>query len=105
MSSYDQTIRAEPLPYPIWGKDHIDSETIKQMDASMRLPITVAGALMPDAHLGYGLPIGGVLATEGAVIPFAVGVDIACRVRLSVFPVSPIVMGQKSGQFKKALNE
>ncbi|MFT3829642.1 MAG: RtcB family protein [Opitutaceae bacterium] len=40
---------------------------------------------MPDAHVGYGLPIGGVLATEGAVVPFAVGVDIACRMKLSVF--------------------
>ena len=42
---------------------------------------------MPDAHLGYGLPIGGVLATENAVIPYAVGVDIACRMRLSVFDI------------------
>ena len=42
---------------------------------------------MPDAHLGYGLPIGGVLATENSVIPYAVGVDIACRMRLSVFDV------------------
>ena len=41
--------------------------------------VSVRGALMPDAHLGYGLPIGGVLATENAVIPYAVGVDIACR--------------------------
>ena len=48
------------------------------------LPVAVAGALMPDAHLGYGLPIGGVLATENAVIPYAVGVDIACRMKLTV---------------------
>src|SRR5690606_28794899 len=41
--------------------------------------------LMPDAHVGYGLPIGGVLACEGAVVPYAVGVDIACRMKLSVF--------------------
>jgi tRNA-splicing ligase RtcB (3'-phosphate/5'-hydroxy nucleic acid ligase) len=105
MPPNDQTLHAEPLPYPIWGKEQIDSETITQMNASMRLPITVSGALMPDAHVGYGLPIGGVLATEGAVIPYAVGVDIACRMRLSIFPVSPIVIGQKSGQFKKALTE
>ncbi|MBZ0283514.1 MAG: RtcB family protein [Anaerolineae bacterium] len=75
------------------------------MNAAMRLPISVAGALMPDAHVGYGLPIGGVLATEDAVIPYAVGVDIACRVRLSVFPQSPIVIKQKAGQFKNALIE
>ena len=35
-------------------------------------------ALMPDAHLGYGMPIGGVMATKGVVIPNAVGVDIGC---------------------------
>jgi tRNA-splicing ligase RtcB len=44
----------------------------------------MAGALMPDAHLGYGLPIGGVLACENAVVPYAVGVDIACRMRLTI---------------------
>src|SRR5512147_2855018 len=54
------------------------------MNNAMRLPVSVAGALMPDAHVGYGLPIGGVLATDNAVIPYAVGVDIACRMKLSV---------------------
>ncbi|MFQ3565482.1 MAG: RtcB family protein [Aggregatilineales bacterium] len=75
------------------------------MDNAMLLPISVAGALMPDAHIGYGLPIGGVLATVGAVIPYAVGVDIACRMRLSIFETHPNVLGQKTGQFKKALLE
>ncbi len=98
-------LRAYPLPYRIWGETYIDREARAQMDNAMRLPISVAGALMPDAHVGYGLPIGGVLAAENAVIPYAVGVDIACRMRLTVFPVSPILIGQKSGQFKKALLE
>ena len=60
------------------------------------LPISVAGALMPDAHVGYGLPIGGVLATENAVIPYAVGVDIACRMKLTVFDrKANTIAGQK----------
>jgi tRNA-splicing ligase RtcB (3'-phosphate/5'-hydroxy nucleic acid ligase) len=42
---------------------------------------------MPDAHQGYGLPIGGVLATKNAVIPYAVGVDIACRMRISILDI------------------
>jgi tRNA-splicing ligase RtcB len=105
MSPYDETIRATPMPYSVWGEEQIDPHSRAQMDAAMRLPVSIAGALMPDAHVGYGLPIGGVLGTEGAVIPYAVGVDIACRVRLSIFPVSPIVVGQKTGQFKKALME
>ena len=54
------------------------------MQRACALPVAVAGALMPDAHVGYGLPIGGVLATDNAVIPYAVGVDIACRMKLSV---------------------
>lgn len=99
------TLRDDPVPYPVWGADFIDVQAIAQMDYAMRLPISVAGALMPDAHLGYGLPIGGVLATENAVIPYAVGVDIACRMRLSIFEVPPDVIGQKVGQFKKALVE
>jgi tRNA-splicing ligase RtcB len=102
---HQDDLRAQPLPYQVWGAENIDASAIAQMDAAMRLPITVAGALMPDAHVGYGLPIGGVLATDNAVIPYAVGVDIACRMRLSLYPISPITVGQKPGQFKKALME
>ncbi len=98
-------LRETPLPYSVWGEALIDPETRRQMDNAMLLPISVAGALMPDAHIGYGLPIGGVLATVGAVIPYAVGVDIACRMRLSIFEAHPNLLGQKSGQFKKALLE
>jgi tRNA-splicing ligase RtcB (3'-phosphate/5'-hydroxy nucleic acid ligase) len=70
-------------PWRHWGTE-IDEECLRQMREACALPVAVRGALMADAHVGYGLPIGGVLATENAVIPFAVGVDIACRVRLSV---------------------
>ncbi|HYE58681.1 MAG TPA: RtcB family protein [Rhodothermales bacterium] len=76
-----------PRPYAAWGPHLVDDAARQQMDNAMRLPVSVAGALMPDAHVGYGLPIGGVLATEGSVIPYAVGVDIACRMMLSVYPV------------------
>lgn len=82
-------LRDEPLPYRTWGAEGIDQAAIAQMDLAARLPISVAGALMPDAHTGYGLPIGGVLATVGAVVPYAVGSDIACRMRLSVYDVAP----------------
>ena len=62
----------------IYGAKEIEASAKKQMELAMSLPIVVQGALMPDAHTGYGLPIGGVLATQNAVIPFAVGVDIGC---------------------------
>jgi tRNA-splicing ligase RtcB len=67
------------------GGDGLEAEAVKQMANACSLPVAVAGALMPDAHVGYGLPIGGVLATDNAVIPYAVGVDIACRMKLTVF--------------------
>ena len=98
-------LREVPLPYPIWGREHIDEGSLAQMDNALRLPVSVAGALMPDAHLGYGLPIGGVLATENSVIPYAVGVDIACRMRLSLYEVSPHLLGQKKGLFERALTD
>ncbi len=87
-----------PLPYGVWGADLIEPGASAQMDVAMRLPITRAGALMPDAHVGYGLPIGGVLATENAVIPYGVGVDIGCSMRLSVFPMRPDALKVEEAQ-------
>jgi tRNA-splicing ligase RtcB len=60
---------------------------------------------MPDAHVGYGLPIGGVLATSETVIPYAVGVDIACRMRISIYESSPHILGQHKAKFEKSLVE
>jgi tRNA-splicing ligase RtcB (3'-phosphate/5'-hydroxy nucleic acid ligase) len=70
-------------PYQIWGS-HLEPDAVQQLENACELPVSVAGALMPDAHVGYGLPIGGVLATRDAVIPYAVGVDIACRMKMTV---------------------
>ena len=78
------TRRASPAPYRVWGEG-LEAGALQQMRNAADLPVAVAGALMPDAHQGYGLPIGGVLATRDSVIPYAVGVDIACRMKLSVF--------------------
>jgi tRNA-splicing ligase RtcB (3'-phosphate/5'-hydroxy nucleic acid ligase) len=75
--------RAEPAPYRVWGEG-LEADAVNQMKNACRLPVAAAGALMPDAHVGYGLPIGGVLATDDAVIPYAVGVDIACRMKMTV---------------------
>ncbi len=94
---------AKKKSYAIWGKD-LDPQAIKQMENAMELPIAVQGALMPDAHKGYGLPIGGVLAVDNAVIPYAVGVDIACRVRLSVLPIPFSQYKTIRGDLKKALD-
>lgn len=79
--------RFREIPYKVWGKD-IERGAFKQMELACSVPVAKKAALMPDAHLGYGLPIGGVLALDNAVSPHAVGVDIACRMKLSIFPSS-----------------
>jgi tRNA-splicing ligase RtcB len=86
--------RAEPVKCHQWGEG-LDHEAVMQMEKACLLPVSVVGALMPDAHVGYGLPIGGVLATENAVIPYAVGVDIACRMKMTVLDIPVRDLEQK----------
>jgi tRNA-splicing ligase RtcB len=81
------TIKQKGDPYAIFGAEHIEEGAIQQMDTAMKLEVTVGGALMPDAHQGYGLPIGGVLATNNAIIPYGVGVDIGCRMALTIYDI------------------
>ena len=95
-------IREQPVPYQVWGEE-IEQGALDQMHRAAQLPISVKGALMPDAHQGYGLPIGGVLATRNAVIPYAVGVDIACRMRMTIFNASPHVLEQKHQKVRDIL--
>lgn len=62
-----------------WGAENMDTNTIEQASRSALLPFIVGNiALMPDAHYGYGATVGSVIATQGAVIPAAIGVDIGC---------------------------
>lgn len=56
----------------------LEANTREQVEAIGSLPCAVAVAVMPDCHFGYGMPIGSALATENAVVPNAVGVDIGC---------------------------
>jgi tRNA-splicing ligase RtcB len=95
---------ANPAPIRIWGDD-ADAQTLQQINNAASLPIAVAGALMPDAHVGYGLPIGGVLATDNAVIPYAVGVDIACRMKLSVLDIPADRLGKEPDRFAKIIQQ
>ncbi len=88
-------MKAEADDFTIYGREHIDPETLHQMYVAMKLPIAVKGALMADAHLGYGLPIGGVVAAYNAVMPYGVGMDIACRMCMSVFPGPPDIIETK----------
>ncbi|MFO1512398.1 MAG: RtcB family protein [Verrucomicrobiota bacterium] len=95
--------RAEPVKYHQWGEG-LEHEAVMQMEKACLLPVSVAGALMPDAHVGYGLPIGGVLATENAVvIPYAVGVDIACRMKLTVLDIPVRDLENKQDRLTRAI--
>lgn len=91
--------------FNVFGRKLISSNAFQQMELAMRLPITMAGAMMPDAHQGYGLPIGGVLAAKNAVIPYGVGLDIGCRMSLSLFDANKDYLKRHSYQFKQALKE
>jgi tRNA-splicing ligase RtcB len=98
-------LKEQGLQFNVFGTEGIEQGAMQQMFTAARLPIAVAGALMPDAHQGYGLPIGGVLATENAVIPYGVGVDIGCRMCLSVFDIDPKELADKSAFYTRELNE
>ncbi|MGI8905728.1 MAG: RtcB family protein [Candidatus Sumerlaeaceae bacterium] len=92
-----------PVPYSVWSAGDLDTATTEQMDRACRLPISVCGAQMPDGHVGYGLPIGGVLACRDAVIPYGVGVDIGCRMKLSVIPEDASRLAGWKDKLKKVL--
>ena len=93
----------DTAPYRVWGEG-LEPDALKQMENACRLPVAAAGALMPDAHVGYGLPIGGVLATHDAVIPYAVGVDIACRMKMTVLDLPLSTLTEDQSRLKSAID-
>lgn len=94
--------RVDPAKYRRWGEG-LEAEAVNQMENACFLPVSVAGALMPDAHVGYGLPIGGVLATDNAVVPYAVGVDIACRMKMTVLDIPLRDLEHKPDRLTRAI--
>lgn len=88
-------INTERIPIKLWLED-IEQGALEQARNMANLPFAFRHvALMPDSHEGYGMPIGGVLATKGAIIPNAVGVDIGCgmcalKTNLTEMPVEKL---------------
>jgi len=71
-------VTSEKVPIKLW-LDDIEDGAMQQAKNLANLPFIYKHlAIMPDSHQGYGMPIGGVLATSGVIIPNAVGVDIGC---------------------------
>lgn len=100
----------EPAPINVFGKigdglNQIDQEAYDQLEKACRLPVAKAGALMPDAHLGYALPVGGVAALKNAVSPAFVGFDIACRLKMTILDISVDDFEKRREQFAKDLDE
>lgn len=91
-------------PFKIWGQG-LEASALQQMQNACSLPISVQGALMPDCHTGYGLPVGGVLATDNAVIPYAVGVDISCSVKITVLDLPGRYIKEHAQQLEKVLEQ
>jgi tRNA-splicing ligase RtcB len=94
----------EGAPWRQWGEG-LDENAVAQMRNACRLPVSARGALMPDAHVGYGLPIGGVLGVRNAVIPYAVGVDIACRMRISIYDAPPLLIKAETDRLINIIEE
>ena len=95
--------RETPAPWKSWADGSVEPSAVEQIQNACDLPVAVGGALMPDAHQGYGLPIGGVLAVRNAVIPFAVGVDIACRMRLTIIDAPAEILSERGDALAQAL--
>lgn len=97
------SLNKEGVAFSIFGKGQIEEGALHQMYIASKLPVAVGGALLPDAHAGYGLPIGGVLVTDNAVIPYGVGVDIGCRMCLSVFDIPAGELDRRESLFTREL--
>ena len=73
-----QVVESETIPIKLWLND-MEEGAMQQARNLANLPFAFHHvAIMPDAHFGFGMPIGAILATEDVVIPNAVGVDIGC---------------------------
>lgn len=99
-------ISTEKRPIKMWLED-IEDGALEQAKNLANLPFTYKHvAIMPDSHQGYGMPIGGVLATEGVIIPNAVGVDIGCgmcAVKTSLIDIDTETLKSIMGETRKVV--
>jgi tRNA-splicing ligase RtcB len=101
-----KTILTEKIPIKLW-LDDMEFGALQQAKNLANLPFAFKHiAIMPDSHQGYGMPIGGVLAANGVVIPNAVGVDIGCgmcAVKTSLTEIDKDVLKKIMGEIRKAI--
>lgn len=86
--------RKKPIPTAVFGRELIPENTFQQLEDVARSPVVEQVSLMPDGHLGYAMPIGGVAALRNAVSPSYVGYDIACRVGITPLDLDEDQLGK-----------
>ena len=97
-----KVINTERIPIKIWT-DSIEDGALEQAKNLANLPFTQKWvSIMPDTHQGYGMPIGGVIATDRVVIPNAVGVDIGCGMKARKTSLQSI---DKESELKRFLHK
>jgi len=101
-----KTIKENGLPIKLW-LDDIEDGAMEQVKNISQLPFAFRHiAVMPDSHQGYGMPIGGVMATKGVIVPNAVGVDIGCgmcAVKTSLTKIDTEILKKIMGEIRKAV--
>lgn len=99
-------INSERIPIKLWLNE-VEEGALKQMKNLANLPFSFRHvAIMPDCHEGFGMPIGGVLATSGVIIPNAVGVDIGCgmcAIKTSLPDIGKDVLKKIVGEVKQSI--
>lgn len=100
-------LRDTPQPLKVYGTlgEDIEQGAVAQIELALRLPVAVQGALMPDGHVGYALPVGGVFAAHRAVAPAMVGVDIGCRMHLTIFAEPPEELMRRREELLRELKQ
>jgi tRNA-splicing ligase RtcB len=101
-----KVISTERIPIKLW-LDDIEDSAMEQARNAANLPFTFKHvAICPDAHKGYGLPVGGVMATKGVVVPYAIGVDIGCgicAIKTSLCDTQPHALGDIMGVIRQTI--
>ena len=101
-----KVITTERIPIKLW-LDDIEDGALAQARNLANLPFAFKWiSIMPDAHQGYGMPIGGVMATENVIVPNAVGVDIGCgmcAVKTSLTDIDTETLKKIMGEIRQTI--
>ena len=102
----EKVISTEKIPIKLW-LDNIEEGALQQAKNLANLPFASKWiSIMPDSHQGFGMPIGGIMATKGVIVPNAVGVDIGCgmcAVETSLTEIDQDILKKIMGEIRKVI--